>query len=312
MNRTKEQIILEELYIESKFRRQLQIIEEQEQCKIIEIFKLSPPNAKIPHWNFSLRSGWTCPMAKDCLAKVKTDPQTGARSLERGEGSQFTCFAASQEVAFPAVYDQREYNEKLSMKVLKQGGTQAFVDTMIATFKTNAKLMAKQAEVVGEFPKVFRIHVGGDFYNQMYFNAWCELAKALPQSLFYAYTKSTPFVLNNPPPKNLVITNSLGGKFDKEIIGKGLKFSAVIHKPEEVAKINPNDTMVKGWQYTFRDGTQSKPFDLPIDHDDTHAYLNDKPFALIIHGQQAAGSEAGKSIKDLKTRGVKYSYPTKE
>lgn len=311
--RTKDQLILENLYTENtRFNNFIRLIEEEEQCKVIEIFSLSPPNAKIDHWSFSLRSGWTCPFAKDCLAKVQVDPQTGKKTLERGKDHQFTCFSATQEVAFPSLYKQRESNEKLAMKVLKQGGEQAFVDTMIATFKTNAKEMAKKAEMVGEYPKILRIHVGGDFFNQQYYNAWCELAKALPQTLFYAYTKSVPFVLKNPPPENLIITNSLGGKYDKEVINKGLKFSAVIWRPEEVAQINPNDNEIKGWQYTFSDGTKSQPFDLPIDHDDSNAYLHNKPFALVVHGQQKAGSEAGEAIKDLKKRGVKFSYSAKD
>jgi hypothetical protein len=47
---------------------------------------------------------------------------------------------------------------------------------------------------------------------------------------------------------------------------------------------------------------------LEIDHDDTHAYKDDKPFALLIHGMQAAGSPASKAVSALKKRGIKAGY----
>jgi hypothetical protein len=41
---------------------------------------------------------------------------------------------------------------------------------------------------------------------------------------------------------------------------------------------------------------------LDIDHDDSHAALPGPSFALLIHGIQPAGSEAGKAVRAL--RGV--------
>jgi hypothetical protein len=48
-----------------------------------------------------------------------------------------------------------------------------------------------------------------------------------------------------------------------------------------------------------------------IDHDDSHAAipsLRDQSFALLIHGQQPAGSDASAAIKELKKNNVKFSY----
>jgi hypothetical protein len=39
-------------------------------------------------------------------------------------------------------------------------------------------------------PEYFRIHVGGDFYKQEYFNVWCEVAKENPATKFLAFTKN--------------------------------------------------------------------------------------------------------------------------
>ena len=37
---------------------------------------------------------------------------------------------------------------------------------------------------------VVRLHDSGDFYSQEYLDAWKAVAKALPDMVFYAYTKS--------------------------------------------------------------------------------------------------------------------------
>lgn len=42
---------------------------------------------------------------------------------------------------------------------------------------------------------------------------------------------------------------------------------------------------------------------LEIDHDDSHAALPGPSFALLIHGIQPKGSEAGKAVRALRGRG---------
>jgi hypothetical protein len=50
---------------------------------------------------------------------------------------------------------------------------------------------------------------------------------------------------------------------------------------------------------------------LEIDHDDSHAYKSGKPFALLIHGTQPAGSIAAKSLSALRKIGwTGYSRKT--
>ena len=58
-----------------------------------------------------------------------------------------------------------------------------------------------------------RIHDSGDFYSQEYFDKWCQIAKALPNKTFYAYTKSLTLDLSGAP-DNFKVTQSLGGKHD--------------------------------------------------------------------------------------------------
>ena len=59
-------------------------------------------------YSFDLLSGYSCPQAKDCLSKVVQID--GKRKIKDGKDCQFRCFSASQEVLFPAVYDNRKYN----------------------------------------------------------------------------------------------------------------------------------------------------------------------------------------------------------
>ena len=59
-------------------------------------------------YSFDLISGWSCPQAKDCLSKVVQIADK--RKIKDGKDCQFRCFSASQEVVFPAVYDNRKAN----------------------------------------------------------------------------------------------------------------------------------------------------------------------------------------------------------
>ncbi len=250
------------------------------------IFRISPPNAKIDHYNFSLRSGYTCPFAKKCLTKVERDPKTKTSKLKRSPSSEFQCFSASQELMYPDVYLQREYNENLAKARLKSGGPVAFAKSMIAAISENLSRSAKY----------FRIHIGGDFFSKTYLDGWILVAKAFPDIVFYAYTKSYPYFKDLSLPVNFLITHSLGGKHDDEIKQKGLKFAAVVMSPEEADS------------YVWKDKAGVEHTGLEIDHDDTHAYKDDKPFALLIHGMQAAGSPASKAVSALKKRGIKAGY----
>lgn len=76
-------------------------------------------------------------------------------------------------------------------------------------------------------------------------------------------------------PENLILTASYGGKQDKLISEYGLRYAKVVFSQEEA------DMM-----------------ELEVDHNDLHACLpsmKNQSFALMIHGTQKAGSEAGKA-----------------
>ena len=134
---------------------------------------------------------------------------------------------------------------------------------------------------------IVRQHVGGDFFNLMYFLAWLEMAKRNPHILFYAYTKSLNYwvenmeLVNSLP--NVVLTASRGGRLDHMIAEHNLREAVVVFSEQQAVDLG-----------------------LEIDHDDSHAArpdLRHQSFALLIHGVQPKGSEAAKALVELKGKG---------
>lgn len=230
------------------------------------MLKFSKGNSKLGKniFTFSLLSGWSCPFAMDCLSKAVLDESTGSLSLEDGKDTKFRCFSASQEVLYKNTYKARKHNFDL----VKKEST----ETIVSLIK---KSLPKKATII-------RIHVGGDFFNQTYFDAWLQVAKETPNVLFYAYTKALPFWIAriHEIPGNFKLNASRGGRRDDLIEKHNLKEAIVVYSEKQAEELG-----------------------LEIDHDDTHAYEGDVSFALLIHGAQPKGSEASNALKELKKEG---------
>jgi hypothetical protein len=196
-----------------------------------------------------------------------------SRSIVSQKFTSSTARKKSRTVQKLAVYDNRKHNFD-SLRVLKTSYDMAcaIADAMPANLGIN------------------RIHVGGDFFSQMYFRAWHLVAEWCPDRLFYAYTKSLNYWLEDRDslPDNLVMTASRGGRLDHLIDQHNLREAKVVFSEAEAEALGYD-----------------------IDHDDSHAAipsLRDQSFALLIHGQQPAGSDASAAIKELKKNNVKFSY----
>lgn len=226
------------------------------------LLKFGKGNAKLGKsvHTFSILSGWTCPAAKDCLSKVYVN--NGKRTLKDGPDTEFRCFSASQEVVYTGVYNSRKHN----------------IDMLRG--KTREEMVKLLTKSIPAKSDIIRIHVAGDFFNQNYFDAWCQTAKDNPEKLFYAYTKSLKYWLDARKrkiiPKNLVLTASYGGRHDNLIKKNKLRYAQVVYSVKEAEDLG-----------------------LEIDHDDTHAMKRGDNFALLIHGVQPKGSKAGKAVRDL-------------
>lgn len=234
----------------------------------MQLLKFQKGNAKLDKkiYTFSLPAGHSCPFALIC--KTKADPVTG--KITDGPNTKFRCFAASAEALYPAVRKARWHNFELLREAKSLENMTALID----------RSLHKNASIV-------RIHVAGDFFNEQYFKAWVHVAKQRPGVIFYAYTTSLSYWVNNilEIPDNFKLNASEGGKLNAKILEHGLKFAKVVYSPEEAQALG-----------------------LLIDHTDEAAYKTKESFALLIHGQQPKGSKASQSIKELKARNIQYSY----
>ena len=76
---------------------------------------MSKGNKKLPKTTgiISLPAGLTCPGSSLCKAWTVMNDKTNKRELKRGDESLFTCFAASEELRYPNVFNSRRYNFNL-------------------------------------------------------------------------------------------------------------------------------------------------------------------------------------------------------
>jgi len=111
---------------------------------------ISPGNRKMKIPTFSLPSEKTCPNATDLCKKY--------------------CYTKKAERAYPQVLPCREKN---------------YMETYSMQFVVD---VAKQ--ILKKKYEYFRIHEGGDFYNQDYFDKWCWIAQLCQDTKFLAYTQN--------------------------------------------------------------------------------------------------------------------------
>jgi hypothetical protein len=201
---------------------------------------------------FSIPSGWTCPGALKCLAKA--DRTTG--KITDGPQADYRCYQVNCESIYPSLRKMVWHNFDLL-----RGKTRDEMAELILVS------LPPRAEII-------RVHVGGDFFNEAYFLAWCDVARVQPAICFYAFTKSIPFWahLESLIPPNLILTASEGGRYDDQIGDR--KMAKVVFSEAEAVALG-----------------------LPIDCDDRHAYSGTESFALLLHGQQPKGSVAAQAVK---------------
>ena len=243
---------------------------------MMDKLKFGDPNAKLKKMikkvglvlkTFTLPAGHTCPAAKDCFSRA--DRETG--KVTDGPDTVFRCFMASAEARSPSLRKLVWHNLELIKEALKRDA-QAGFENMPHTSQLINKSLPKKFDIM-------RVHVGGDYFNKEYLQAWIEVAKLNPDKVFYSYSKSLHLFKQFALPENLVLTASSGGKHDDLIDLHGWKEALVVYSEEEAAE--------RG---------------LEIDHDDTHAAFGEENFALLIHGTQPAGSMASQALQAIKRK----------
>ena len=226
--------------------------------------------------NAKLTKGiWTfsLPAGHTCPGALQCRAFADRHTGKLTDGSQqiFRCYAASMEAGFPSVRKSRWHNRTLLEQCKSK---QAMTDLIETSLPRN--------------PDKIRIHASGDFYKQSYFDAWLDVIANHSGIIFYAYTKALNFWTERLEdiPANFALTASFGGRYDALIKEYSLRHVVVVGHPEEAAALN-----------------------LPIDHDDSHAYtIGVDSFALLVHGMQPPNTAAAAAIKNMKEEGITYSY----
>ena len=210
----------------------------------------------------SMPAGHSCPFAKDCRSCAIKNPRKrhdiGDRRkfvIQDGPHTQFRCYTAIEEVLRPSVRNARWANFFAIQHAVSKG-----LEATIA--------LIERSLPEAKFGKPTRPHVAGDFFSQIYFDAWMQVARNHPERLFYAYTKALPFWVKRLEaiPKNFRLTASYGGTHDHLIAEYNLRSAKVVAPIEEANQLG-----------------------LEIDHDDSHAYGDGPSFALLVHGIQPKG-----------------------
>ena len=255
-------------------------IDEKNDC----VLGFSNGNSKLEWPYFSLPAGFTCPMATVCknfAAEPGGKKFSDGKSILKGKDAEFLCYAARAQSQYPPVYKSAHRNFDLINGAKKDGGVEAM-----------ARLILKSLRYHGlDNSKVFRIHESGDFYDDAYMKAWIAVASELPGTLFYAYTTSLPFWINNKGsiPKNLKLIASMDKNNAKTIMDNNLRYSIVVYSLE-----------------------QAKELGLKIDVDDSLAWGSNDNFALLLHGGQHSGTDAAEAMKSIRKTGadkrVKKAY----
>ena len=208
---------------------------------------------------FNLPCGITCPGAGQCKVVVGDD----GKIKSKGTNLEYRCYAGQKEM-YENVRKSKHRNYDALLGLSRAG----MRDLLLSELPRGVRV---------------RIHESGDFFSQDYFDAWIDVARALPEQLFYGYTKSIPYLLNRVAimPDNFRIVASYGGKYDRLITINKLQSVKVVWSVEEAVKIG-----------------------LPIDHDDSLAYTSREDFCHLIHGTQNAGSGAGAAMNKMRRAGI--------
>mgnify|MGYP003631877306 CR=1 FL=1 len=108
--------------------------------------------------------------------------------------------------------------------------------------QTDEFIPQMNATIILERPTHVRIHDSGDFYSPEYLNKWVTIAKQNKDVIFYAYTKSIKFFVNDlfPDtdtlllPKNMKIIFSEGSKTDELINAREHRHARIFKTSEEL------------------------------------------------------------------------------
>ncbi len=172
--------------------------------------------------SFDILAGFSCPAASICQSWAQKDG-----TVKLGKHAQFVCYAAKTEAHYSTSYKAHEHNFNLVLEMLKaDDGIERLADMLVR----DLRLLD-----VG----IVRIHSSGDLFNAKYAQAWVEVARRMPEVMFFGYTKvyASYRMMTDVRLPNLAFAFSIGSRDDKFV------------KPNDITC-----TVVTGDMYISEDG----------------------------------------------------------
>lgn len=198
--------------------------------------------------SFDLLAGYTCPAANICKSFAKHG------RVELGENAQFVCYAARTE----AIYRNSYNAHKANLQFVNSHTTEEIASALVHDI-TVLKL------------GIVRIHASGDLYNLKYAKAWILAAQALPDVLFFGYTKIYQMyrLMTDCNISNLSFAFSMGSLDDMFV--KDQDVTCTVITSQEQALSFPHDIIC---------GNHKDPAEYSIDF---HYICNRKSFGIALH-----------------------------
>ena len=250
-------------------------------------------NNKLNHAFMSLPAGVSCPGAGNCLSFFNPED---SKLYVASENKGSVCYAAALEAGMgprgtkgAKQYRKTRYNNFYVIESALQDGYNnlaKLIDDSIPKHELDEGPMGE-----------IRIHEDGDFYSEEYFKGWVKAAIMNPETHFYFYTKSLPFLVkylknNTALPTNF--TPSISTNFNPRYAKHFEYYKALAKGDVKIAKIY--------------DSYDDVPEGVPVDKTDAYAMdPNFKgEFALVYHGTGIKGSKYARLVHKNSRDSRKY------
>lgn len=162
---------------------------------------------------------WTLPASTTVLPDGRR-----VNCCPAADGCILLCYARTGTYRFPQVVAAHQRNLQRVLDDLN-GWSQEMIDELSARrFRPSGvardlslDLDEWAARWAGTGGAAVRIHDAGDFFSDEYLETWLEIARTVPDVLFYAYTKEISrfrALVEDQAPENFRWCYSLGGRYD--------------------------------------------------------------------------------------------------
>lgn len=198
--------------------------------------------------SFDLLAGYSCPAASICKSFAKHG------RVQLGENAEFVCYAARTE----AMYKNSFNAHKANLQYVNSHSTEEIAAALI-----NDILTLKLG--------IVRIHASGDLYSLHYAKAWILVAAALPDVLFFGYTKIYQMyrLLTDSNLVNLNFAFSMGSRDD-----------SMVQEKDVTCTVITSQAMALSFGHDIICGNHKDPAEYSVDFD---YIMRRESFGIALH-----------------------------